>query len=228
MTIANPTPILGLEQQVDGTNNSTWGDRVNANFARIDKAFNVLSLDVTAGNITLKGADSGDTSSDAQTRYGIIRVIGSPTAARAIIWPVGSPWREYLIVNSSTQPVIFSVSGQPGTKLQAHGRQLVVCNAVDIVHTAQVIQATSPGYEYRAGGILDEWGSTGSTNSSGQVYISFFPAFSANPWDVQVTQVALGGAVAACSVHWETLTASSVLLQSLQGFSFRWRAIGPA
>ena len=68
MTIANPTPILGLEQQVDGTNNSTWGDRVNANFARIDKAFNVLSLDVTAGNITLKGADSGDTSSDAQTR----------------------------------------------------------------------------------------------------------------------------------------------------------------
>jgi hypothetical protein len=228
MTISNPTPTLRLEQQGDGTNNSTWGDRVNANFARIDRSCAALQLDVTNGNAFLSGSDSGDTSADAQNRYGIIRANGTPTAPRSVSWPIGSPWREYLLLNATPQPVWFVVNGQPGTKIPPGCRLKAVCNGTDIVPTAGAIQSASPGFEFRVGGVLEQWGIGAATGSAGVSTISFFPTFSGIPWDVQITQISVGGAVSAFSVDWSTATLSGVTVHALAGFSFRWRAIGPA
>lgn len=134
MSIANPTANLLLERQVDGTNNNAWNDRYNANFARLDQAITgSVSIDVTAGDVTLTAVDSADLNADDQTRYAIIKVIGTPGVVRNVIWPTGFPVSKlYVLGNATAYAVTFKVTGQTGITVSPGTSILALCTGTDI------------------------------------------------------------------------------------------------
>jgi hypothetical protein len=137
MTIVAPTGTLALERMVTGTDSNTWGDRLNANWARIDAANGYVQVDVSGLTVTLTSSDSGDLTSDAQNRFDIIQAIGSPVAQASIVFPAGLVKR-YMLLNSTTQSVTFQGSGRPGVTLPPNSTMNVWSNGQDIVTAGSV------------------------------------------------------------------------------------------
>lgn len=135
MTIVNPTGNLLLEQQITGTNYNAWNERYNANFARIDQAVSgVLAVDVTSADYTLSIVDSGDLNADDQTRYAIIKAIGTSASARNIIWPIGFPAsKAYFLFNASPTSTTFKVAGGTGITVLPGASAAAIINGTDIV-----------------------------------------------------------------------------------------------
>jgi hypothetical protein len=137
MTIVAPTGTLALERVVTGTDSNTWGDRLNANWARVDAANGYVQVDVSGLTVTLTSSDSGDLTSDAQNRFDIIQAIGSPVAQASIVFPAGLVKR-YMLLNSTSQSVTFQGSGQPGVTLPPNSTMNVWSNGQDIVTAGSV------------------------------------------------------------------------------------------
>lgn len=135
MSIANPTPLLSLELQVDGSNANTWNQRYNANFQRIEAAIGgAVNVDVSTGAATLTTADSGsDFAVNAQDRAGTIIFTGSPVVPATVTLAVATSGKFWQIVNFTAQVVTFKVAGQTGIPVLPNKRRRVWCNGTDIV-----------------------------------------------------------------------------------------------
>ena len=106
------SPYLRLELIGTGEQTGTWGNTTNINLGTlVDQAVaGTATIDVTLGDVTLTALNGA---SD-QSRQAILKITGTPVAARNIVAPESSKW--YLISNECGQTVTLkgaSTTGYP-------------------------------------------------------------------------------------------------------------------
>ena len=147
MTV-NYTTLLGLAKPVTGTEAGTWGDIVNDEITTLleDSVAATATVDVTAGGVTLTDLDG----QQDQARCAVIRVIGTPGTARAVVAPNRS--KAYIVINESDGAVTIKASATTGVSVAASTKALVVWNGSDYTDVARsvltgavtAVTATSP------------------------------------------------------------------------------------
>lgn len=115
------SPYLRLELIGTGEQTGTWGNTTNTNLGTlVDQAVaGTATIDVTAGNVTLTALNGA---SD-QSRQAILKIIGTPDAARNVIAPESSKW--YLISNECGQTVTLKGASTTGYAI-ADGETLLM------------------------------------------------------------------------------------------------------
>ena len=118
---------LGLELIGNGDQTNTWGTTTNANLGTLlEQAITgVVSVDVTAGDVTLVALDGA---SD-QARNMVIDVTGTPGTARVVKCPNGKS-KIYIVANNSSHDVTFqTVSGSTYSVIVPVGcAKLIYCD----------------------------------------------------------------------------------------------------
>lgn len=115
------SPYLRLELIGTGEQTGTWGNTTNTNLGTlVDQAVaGTATIDVTAGNVTLTALNGA---SD-QSRQAILKITGTPVAARNVIAPESSKW--YLISNECGQTVTLKGASTTGYAI-ADGETLLM------------------------------------------------------------------------------------------------------
>ena len=133
MSLNNPTPILSLERQADGSNSNTWNDRFNAQWLRVEMAITgAATVNVTSGTVTLTYVDSTDLAADAQTRAHTVFITGTPSAPTTLILQTALPGKTFIVQNNTSQPCTFKVYGGSGITIISGVTRFLWCLA-DIV-----------------------------------------------------------------------------------------------
>ncbi len=133
------TTFLELDDQINGSNNNTWGDVADTNFALCETAIaRVLSIATTGGTTTL---------TSTQNRYPIIRITGA-LVSNAII-NVRTAEKNFIFINATTGNFTLTVKTSAGTgKTIPRGRAVkVYCDGtnVELVRFPGIPQAQAGG-----------------------------------------------------------------------------------
>ena len=123
------SPYLRLELIGTGEQTGTWGATTNTNLGTlIDQAVaGTATVDVTAGNVTLTALNGA---SD-QSRQAILKITGTPGAARNVIAPESSKW--YLISNDCGQTITLKGASTTGYAIADGETLLMFWNGTDFV-----------------------------------------------------------------------------------------------
>ena len=129
------TATLGFEQQADGENSSTWGQKVNTAFDLIeDSISDVGAISMVAdANKTLSSTDGAVD----ESRSAVLEVTStlSLTATRSIIVPTAD--KVYLIKNgtSGSQSILVTTSGGTGITIKNGEKRFVYCDGTNVVES---------------------------------------------------------------------------------------------
>lgn len=120
---------LRLELIGTGEQTGTWGNTTNTNLGTLlDQAVaGTATIDVTLGDVTLTALNGA---SD-QSRQAILKVTGTPVAARNIIAPESSKW--YLVSNDCGQTITLKGSTTSGYAIADGETLLMFWNGTDFV-----------------------------------------------------------------------------------------------
>lgn len=123
------SPYLRLELIGTGEQTGTWGATTNTNLGTlIDQAVaGTATVDVTAGDVTLTALNGA---SD-QSRQAILKITGTPGAARNVIAPESSKW--YLISNDCGQTITLKGASTTGYAIADGETLLMFWNGTDFV-----------------------------------------------------------------------------------------------
>lgn len=120
---------LRLELIGTGEQTGTWGDTTNTNLGTLlDQAVaGTATIDVTLGDVTLTALNGA---SD-QSRQAILKITGTPVAARNVIAPEQSKW--YLVSNDCGQTITLKGSSTTGYAIADGETLLMFWNGTDFV-----------------------------------------------------------------------------------------------
>lgn len=132
------SPYLRLELIGTGDQTGTWGNTTNTNLGTLlDQAVaGTATIDVTLGDVTLSTLNGA---SD-QSRQAILKITGTPVAARNVIAPESSKW--YLISNECGQTITLKGASTTGYAIADGATLLMFWNGTDFVPGS----ATALGY----------------------------------------------------------------------------------
>ena len=133
------SPNLRIELIGNGEQSNTWGTTTNTNLGTlIEQAISgLVSVDVTAGNVTLTSLNGA---SD-QSRQMIIVATGTPGVTRTITAPAVN--KVYIVYNNSNATLSFIASGGTGVSLSAGAKKLVYCDGTNFVEAIDSVAITS-------------------------------------------------------------------------------------
>lgn len=123
---------LRLRLQATGGNNNVWGAYLNTAVAQLleDSIAGFADITVASSDVTLSTSNGA---SD-QARMAILRLSGTPGAARNIVIPQAEKF--YFILNDTdaTMTIKSSASGTPqSVTVDAGSRKIVVCDDTDVI-----------------------------------------------------------------------------------------------
>jgi len=120
---------LRLELIGTGEQTGTWGATTNTNLGTLlDQAVaGTATIDVTLGDVTLTTLNGA---SD-QSRQAILKITGTPIAARNVIAPESSKW--YLISNDCGQTITLKGASTTGYEIADGETLLIFWNGTDFV-----------------------------------------------------------------------------------------------
>lgn len=120
---------LRLELIGTGDQTGTWGSTTNTNLGTLlDQAVaGTATIDVTLGDVTLTALNGA---SD-QSRQAILKITGTPIAARNVIAPEQSKW--YLISNDCGQTITLKGASTTGYEIATGETLLMFWNGTDFV-----------------------------------------------------------------------------------------------
>lgn len=120
---------LRLELIGTGEQTGTWGNTTNTNLGTLlDQAVaGTATIDVTAGNVTLTALNGA---SD-QSRQAILKITGTPGAARNVVAPESSKW--YLVSNECGQTITLKGASTSGYAIADGETLLMFWNGTDFV-----------------------------------------------------------------------------------------------
>jgi len=137
------SPLLRVELQASGENDTTWGDKTNVNLETVLEA-----AIAGAATVTLADADhtlSTNFGSDDEARKAIIVVGGALTAARNVICPASS--KVYILRNDTTGgfAVTLKTSGGTGVAVAAGSSAILYCDGTNVKSATPSIAAGTVG-----------------------------------------------------------------------------------
>lgn len=123
------SPYLRLELIGTGEQTGTWGDTTNTNLGTLlDQAVaGTATVDVTLGDVTLTALNGA---SD-QSRQAILKITGTPGAARNVIAPENSKW--YLVSNDCGQTITLKGASTTGYAINDGETLLMFWDGTDFV-----------------------------------------------------------------------------------------------
>lgn len=130
---ANPSDLLKLELIIAGSEENTWGDKINGVFGRLENAEHGLVALTTALTSPYTLDDTQYTGTESHKKA--FRVSGTQSAPIEIIVPARP--HIYVVLNDTTSSagpwtVTFKTSGQTGVAT-VHGERAVLwCNGTDV------------------------------------------------------------------------------------------------
>lgn len=122
--------LLKLENQANGENDSTWGDKADTNFELVEQAIaGMTSVTVTTADVTLTDTQYVEN----EARKMILKASGAMTAARSIIVPTRT--KLYVVHNICTGGFDLTVKTSAGTGVvvPANGKSIVYCDGTNVV-----------------------------------------------------------------------------------------------
>ena len=133
------SPNLRIELIGNGEQSNTWGATTNTNLGTlIEQAISgLVSVDVTAGNVTLTSLNGA---SD-QSRQMIIVATGTPGVTRTITAPAVN--KVYIVYNNSNADLSFIASGGTGVSLSVGAKKLIYCDGTNFVEAINSVAITS-------------------------------------------------------------------------------------
>jgi len=133
------SPNLRIELIGNGEQSNTWGTTTNTNLGTlIEQAISgLVSVDVTAGNVTLTSLNGA---SD-QSRQMIIVATGTPGVTRTITAPAVN--KVYIVYNNSNAALSFIASGGTGVSLSIGAKKLIYCDGTNFVEAINSVAITS-------------------------------------------------------------------------------------
>jgi hypothetical protein len=133
------SPNLRIELIGNGEQSNTWGTTTNTNLGTlIEQAISgLVSVDVTAGNVTLTSLNGA---SD-QSRQMIIVATGTPGVTRTITAPAVN--KVYIVYNNSNATLSFIASGGTGVSLSIGAKKLIYCDGTNFVEAINSVVITS-------------------------------------------------------------------------------------
>jgi hypothetical protein len=128
------SPRLRVELQATGENRSTWGDKANAVFSRLEEAVaGYTTIDLNNANYTL----TTNNGSADEARTMMLNFSGALTAARTVTIPAVS--KMYIIRNATTGGFNVNISnGTNSVAIPAGEWRLVWTTGLSIFHTMGV------------------------------------------------------------------------------------------
>ena len=127
---SSPSALLKLELQAAGENDSTWGDKANDVFSRLEEAIaGRATVTVTTADVTLTDTQYAEN----EARKMVIHASGTLTGNRSIIVPTRT--KVYIINNSTSGAFTLTVktSGGTGPTVPQGGKALVYCDGTDVI-----------------------------------------------------------------------------------------------
>ena len=207
--VSTASALLKLELQTTGENDSTWGDKLNALFQRVEDAIaGVTPVTVTTANVTLTDTDFVAN----EARRAIIAATGVKTGDRAIIVPART--KIYVVDNSTTGAFTLTVKTPTGAgpTIPQGGKAIVYCDGTDVIPivdtttAVDIVSDTTP----QLGGDLDANASnvlfddnTGIHDDSDNEMLLFGKVASAVNY-TKVTNAATGNGVVIASLGEDT------------------------
>jgi hypothetical protein len=133
------SPNLRIELIAVGEQANTWGGTTNTNLGTLlEQAITGgVSIDVTAGNVTLTALDGA---SD-QSRPMVIIAIGTPGVTRTITAPAKG--KVYIVYNNSGSSLNFIASGGAGVTLVNQAKKFIYCDSVNFYEAINALTVTS-------------------------------------------------------------------------------------
>ena len=130
---------LRIELIAVGEQANTWGGTTNTNLGTLlEQAITGgVSIDVTAGNVTLTALDGA---SD-QSRPMVIIATGTPGATRTITAPAKG--KVYIVYNNSNASLNFIASGGGGVTLIAGAKKFIYCDSINFYEAINALTVTS-------------------------------------------------------------------------------------
>ena len=126
------SPLLRVELMAVGEKNNTWGTVNNTNLGTLlEKSIaGSVTVDVTAGNVTLTALNGADD----ESRCAVILATGTPGVARNIVAPSGS--KTYIVYNGANATVTFKGSATTGIALPVGQCAHLAWNGSDFVRAS--------------------------------------------------------------------------------------------
>ena len=133
------SPNLRIELIATGEQSNTWGGTTNNNLGTlIEQAISgVVSIDVSAGNVTLTALQGAED----QSRQMVIIATGTAGVTRTITAPAVN--KVYSVVNNSNTTVSFIASGGTGVTLIAGAKKYVYCDGTNFYDAINAVTVTS-------------------------------------------------------------------------------------
>lgn len=157
---------LRIELIAVGEQANTWGGTTNNNLGTLlEQAITGgVSIDVTAGNVTLTALDGA---SD-QSRPMVIIATGTPGATRTITAPAKG--KVYIVYNHSNASLNFIASGGGGVTLIAEAKKFIYCDSYNFYEAINALTVTSGTIDGTTiGATTATTGRFTTVNASGQV-----------------------------------------------------------
>jgi hypothetical protein len=183
------SPNLRIELIGNGEQSNTWGTTTNTNLGTlIEQAISgLVSVDVTAGNVTLTSLNGA---SD-QSRQMIIVATGTPGVTRTITAPAVN--KVYIVYNNSNAALSFIASGGTGVSLSVGAKKLIYCDGTNFVEAINSVAITSGSIDGVAiGGTTASTGAFTTLSASSTVSGTGFSAYLASPPAIGTTAPAAG------------------------------------
>jgi len=200
------SPNLRIELIGNGEQSNTWGTTTNTNLGTlIEQAISgLVSVDVTAGNVTLTSLNGA---SD-QSRQMIIVATGTPGVTRTITAPAVN--KVYIVYNNSNATLSFIASGGTGVSLSVGAKKLIYCDGTNFVEAINSVAITSGSINGTTiGATTASTGAFTTLSASSTVSGTGFSTYLASPPAIGATTASTGA--------FTTLSASSTV--SGTGFS---------
>ena len=183
------SPNLRIELIGNGEQSNTWGTTTNTNLGTlIEQAISgLVSVDVTAGNVTLTSLNGA---SD-QSRQMIIVATGTPGVTRTITAPAVN--KVYIVYNNSNAALSFIASGGTGVSLSVGAKKLIYCDGTNFVEAINSVAITSGSIDGVAIGVTTaSTGAFTTLSASSTVSGTGFSAYLASPPAIGTTAPAAG------------------------------------
>jgi hypothetical protein len=183
------SPNLRIELIGNGEQSNTWGTTTNTNLGTlIEQAISgLVSVDVTAGNVTLTSLNGA---SD-QSRQMIIVATGTPGVTRTITAPAVN--KVYIVYNNSNATLSFIASGGAGVSLSAGAKKLVYCDGTNFVEAINAVVITSGSIDgVDIGATTASTGAFTTLSASSTISGTGFSTYLASPPAIGTTAPAAG------------------------------------
>jgi len=183
------SPNLRIELIGNGEQSNTWGTTTNTNLGTlIEQAISgLVSVDVTAGNVTLTSLNGA---SD-QSRQMIIVATGTPGVTRTITAPAVN--KVYIVYNNSNATLSFIASGGTGVSLSIGAKKLVYCDGTNFVEAINAVAITSGSIDGVAiGATTASTGAFTTLSASSTISGTGFSTYLASPPAIGTTAPAAG------------------------------------